>query len=477
MSRRREKHRRRAAWEVSSLLVFAALVGAGEAFITPISSWAIEHAGESQRAVLQFENLERDCESCSPRERKLQWYAKSKLPFRRNMCCLSVGSNANDKNVPDDCYEVLGLSDTATEAEVKRAYRRAATKFHPDVDPSPAAKAKFLDICAAYEVLKDSEKRAKHDRQRRFKTGSYGGSSSTRQYSTGSSRRDRSGSSGWQPKAGDSYERPQEIDDSFGAIFNDVFSSVAGMATRGAVGYAMGGRRGILNDLVEFLEERVDGFESDSSPEWDDLLQQGSLAEVKEELAAAEMLLSALAARQSAARKESFDADQALTAWQRKGGSTSTSDIPQSGNTKTGTQQKYDVWGAELAATAKAKKARVQELQVHSERARRRQQRLSQRLVELSNRREAPSSPKSNTSSPYPRHGDGSRRSQGSNQKRQSVDDELGEVRRRYRDGASTSPSSVGVPPHRQKNNINLDMAKKKRLDQELEKLKRDMGL
>ena len=334
-------------------------------------------------------------------------------------------------------------------------------------------------LCLLFCVLVAHHRtsRAKHDRQRRFKTGSYGVSSSTRQYSTGSSRRDRSGSSGWQPKAGDSYERPQEIDDSFGAIFNDVFSSVAGMATRGAVGYAMGGRRGILNDLVEFLEERVDGFESDSSPEWDDLLQQGSLAEVKEELAAAEMLLSALAARQSAARKESFDADQALTAWQRKGGSTSTSDIPQSGNTKTGTQQKYDVWGAELAATAKAKKARVQELQVHSERARRRQQRLSQRLVELSNRREAPSSPKSNTSSPYPRHGDSSRRSQGSNQKRQSVDDELGEVRRRYRDGASTSPSSVGVPPHRQKNNINLDMAKKKRLDQELEKLKRDMGL
>ena len=133
------------------------------------------------------------------------------------------------------------------------------------------------------------------------------------------------------------------------------------------------------------------------------------------------------------------------------------------------------MYGERLAATAKAKKARVQELQVHSERARRRQQRLSQRLVELSNRREAPRL-QSNTSSPYPRHGDGSRRSQGSNQKRQSVDDELGEVRRRY-DGASTSPSSVGVPPHRQKNNINFDMAKKKRLDQELEKLKRDMGL
>ena len=56
MSRRR-KTPSKSSLEVSSLLVFAALVGAGEAFITPISSWAIEHAGESQRAVLQFENL------------------------------------------------------------------------------------------------------------------------------------------------------------------------------------------------------------------------------------------------------------------------------------------------------------------------------------------------------------------------------------------------------------------------------------
>ena len=55
---------------------------------------------------------------------------------------------------------------------------------------------------------------------------------------------------------------------------------------------------------MEFLEERVDGFESDS-PEWDDPAA-GPLREVKEELAAAEMLLSALAARQSAARKESL---------------------------------------------------------------------------------------------------------------------------------------------------------------------------
>ena len=44
---------------------------------------------------------------------------------------------------------------------------------------------------------------------------------------------------------------------------------------------------------------------------------------------------------------------------------------------------RYDVWGTELAATAKAKSARVQELQAHADRARRRQDRLRARLVEL----------------------------------------------------------------------------------------------
>ncbi|HEX2758527.1 MAG TPA: DnaJ domain-containing protein, partial [Thermoanaerobaculia bacterium] len=55
-----------------------------------------------------------------------------------------------------DPYEVLGVDRKASEAEIKKAYRRLARKHHPDVNVSDAAaKRKFQEIAAAYEVLKD----------------------------------------------------------------------------------------------------------------------------------------------------------------------------------------------------------------------------------------------------------------------------------------------------------------------------------
>ena len=63
-----------------------------------------------------------------------------------------------------DYYEVLGVSRTATDEELKKAYRRLARQYHPDVNKSADAEAKFKEINEAYEVLRDSEKRAAYDR-------------------------------------------------------------------------------------------------------------------------------------------------------------------------------------------------------------------------------------------------------------------------------------------------------------------------
>ena len=60
-------------------------------------------------------------------------------------------------------YETLGVSSGSNEAEIKKAYRKLARQYHPDVNKDPDAEEKFKEINAAYEVLSDKDKRAKYD--------------------------------------------------------------------------------------------------------------------------------------------------------------------------------------------------------------------------------------------------------------------------------------------------------------------------
>ncbi len=66
--------------------------------------------------------------------------------------------------VKRDYYEVLGLQKGCTEDEIKKAYRQLAKKYHPDLNPDDQeAEAKFKEVNEAYEVLSDSEKKARYD--------------------------------------------------------------------------------------------------------------------------------------------------------------------------------------------------------------------------------------------------------------------------------------------------------------------------
>ncbi len=63
-----------------------------------------------------------------------------------------------------DYYEVLGIDKSANEADVKKAYRTLAKKYHPDVSSEDNAEAKFKEVQEAYEVLSDSSKKGQYDR-------------------------------------------------------------------------------------------------------------------------------------------------------------------------------------------------------------------------------------------------------------------------------------------------------------------------
>ena len=116
-----------------------------------------------------------------------------------------------------DYYEVLGVQKTASEDEIKTAFRQAAKKYHPDLHPDDKdAEAKFKEVNEAYEVLSDPDKRAKYDQ---FGHAAFDPTAGAGDYSTSWSG---FGGSGTSPFSG------------FGDIFNDLFGGGASSVRSGA---------------------------------------------------------------------------------------------------------------------------------------------------------------------------------------------------------------------------------------------------
>lgn len=136
-----------------------------------------------------------------------------------------------------DYYKILGVSKNASKDEIKKAYRKLARKYHPDVNPDDkASEDKFKEINEAYEVLSDTEKRKKYDQ--------FG--SQWKQYTSAGGRPEdfdwRQWSSGAAGSPGGTYTRtvsPEEFEQMFGGGagggFSDFFETLFG---------GLGGMRG-----------------------------------------------------------------------------------------------------------------------------------------------------------------------------------------------------------------------------------------
>ncbi len=118
-----------------------------------------------------------------------------------------------------DYYKILGVAETATPEDIKKAYRKLARKYHPDVSKEADATEHFKEVGEAYEVLQDSEKRATYDDLRRHggsMGGDFGGAASGQprgwQFHTGPRGSDDEGFAGGDPRA---------FSDFFHFVFNE----------------------------------------------------------------------------------------------------------------------------------------------------------------------------------------------------------------------------------------------------------------
>ena len=126
-----------------------------------------------------------------------------------------------------DYYEVLSVSRTASDSELKTAYRKLAMQYHPDRNPgNAAAEDKFKECSEAYQVLSDPDKRAAYDRYGHAGVGS--------------------GSPGGNP-----FANAQDIGDIFGDIFGEMFGGQGG---RGGSSRVQRGRDLRFDQTIEFTD-------------------------------------------------------------------------------------------------------------------------------------------------------------------------------------------------------------------------------
>jgi len=150
-----------------------------------------------------------------------------------------------------DPWQVLGVQQGASQAEIKRAYRRSALKYHPDVNKEVDAKERWQQLSEAYDVLSDPTK------QRAWEAAKRQGSSPK----ASARRAGRTGATGPGPRQAAMDAEYDAGGDSFGSIFGDLLEGLGrevGGVGEGPIGKARKAGGYVLEELLDFLEGRSD---------------------------------------------------------------------------------------------------------------------------------------------------------------------------------------------------------------------------
>ncbi|MFV0386434.1 DnaJ C-terminal domain-containing protein [Paracoccus sp. (in: a-proteobacteria)] len=160
-----------------------------------------------------------------------------------------------------DLYAALGLTKSASEAEIKKAYRRIAKADHPDLNPDPAATGRFKAASAAYDILKDPEQRRRYDAG---EIDDQGQERPQRRY-----YRDHAEAAGNPYAQGYGFEQDPDLS----GVFSDLFGQRAGGFRQGAQGrdFDLRGQDHRFHLEVDFMTAARGGKARITLPESDNL--------------------------------------------------------------------------------------------------------------------------------------------------------------------------------------------------------------
>ena len=240
-------------------------------------------------------------------QRRLGARRSVRSPLRTGSAALSMAAGPRT-----DYYAVLGVDRKADAATIKKAYKKLAMKNHPDVNKDPTAKETFIKINEAYAVLSDEKERRKYD---------LGGANPFAGWSGSSSSSSRSGGYSGAPFDVDAFwnqyrpreETTKDINDSFGAIFDDLFGEVKKTAKKARSKSGAGRRSSILDDFGDFLEVMLDDDLADSVNDGEDI------EELQIEIDDASYVIAQLKERVAKLKTDASSQEDLAQQWERKG--------------------------------------------------------------------------------------------------------------------------------------------------------------